>query len=87
MVDRRASDRTARTLLIASSGLALGVLIGLVLGWYAFPVRWYDTDPSDLRLRHQMDYAVMVADAFALNGDVDLARQRLAELMDDDTTW
>jgi len=87
MVDRRASNRTARTLLIAASGLALGVLIGLVLGWYAFPVRWYDTDPSDLRLRHQMDYAVMVADAFALNGDVDLARQRLAELMDDDTTW
>ncbi|MGC9359436.1 MAG: hypothetical protein ACP5G7_03550 [Anaerolineae bacterium] len=87
MVDRRTSSRTARTLVIAASGLALGVLIGLVLGWYAFPVRWYDTDPSDLRLRHQMDYAIMVADSFALNGDVDLARQRLAELMDDDTSW
>jgi hypothetical protein len=87
MENGRPSSRTARTLLVVASGLALGVLIGLVLGWYAFPVRWYDTDPSDLRLRHQMDYAIMVADAFALNGDVDLARERLAELMDDDTSW
>jgi len=87
MVDGQVSGRTARTLFLAVGGLALGVLIGLVLGWYAFPVRWYDTDPSDMRLRHQMDYATMVADSFALNGDVERARGRLAELMDEDTSW
>ncbi len=87
MVPGRVTHAKGRGLLLAAGSLALGVLIGLLLGWYAFPIQWSDTDPSDLRLRHQMDYAVMVADSFALTGDVERARSRLAELTDEDTTW
>ena len=87
MVPGRVSHAKGRGLLLAAGGLALGVLIGLLLGWYAFPIQWSDTDPSDLRLRHQMDYAALVADSFALTGDVERARSRLAELTDEDTTW
>ena len=67
--------------------LALGVVIGLIVGWQVLPVKWYDTDPSDLRVQHQMNYCMMVADSLVVTGDVELAKQRLMELTDDDTTW
>jgi hypothetical protein len=68
-------------------GLCLGLLGGLWAGWMQWPVRWYDTDPSDLRLAHQVAYVTMVADSYALTEDRQVATQRLYELMDDDTSW
>lgn len=65
----------------------VGIAMGLVLGWQVWPVRWYDTDPSDLRVGHQMDYIVMTANSLAVTGDVEVARDRLLELTDEDTTW
>lgn len=67
--------------------LLLGVAVGLLVGWQVLPVKWYDTDPSDLRVSHQMNYCMMVADSLVVTGDVDLAKRRLMELTDDDTTW
>jgi hypothetical protein len=68
-------------------GLVVGVLLGLLLGWRVWPVQWYDTDPSDLRLQHQVAYVTLVSDSLAVTGDIEAARQRLAELTDGDTTW
>ena len=68
-------------------GFAVGVLLGLLLGWQVWPIKWYDTDPSDLRPEHQMSFVVMVADSLVVTGDVEAARQRLAQLIDDDTSW
>ena len=42
-------------LLLVVAGLLAGIGIGLVLGWQVWPVSWYDTDPSDLRVQHQID--------------------------------
>lgn len=67
--------------------LVAGLLIGLLLAWQVFPVRVVDTDPSDLRARHQADYVAMVADSWTVTGNADLARERLYELVDKDTTW
>jgi hypothetical protein len=67
--------------------LVLGLVIGLVLAWQVFPTRWVDTDPSDLRAEHQADYIAMVADSWTVSGNADLARERLYELVDDDTDW
>lgn len=64
-----------------------GIGVGLVLGWQVWPVKWYDTDPSDLRVEHQMDYIVMTADSLAVTGDPETARDRLLKLTDEDTTW
>jgi len=69
------------------TGLLLGLLIGLLLGWQVWPVRWYDTDPCDLRLSHQMTYVTLVADSYALTADAQKAAARLYELTDEDTTW
>lgn len=67
--------------------LVLGLVIGMVLAWQVFPTRWVDTDPSDLRAEHQADYVAMVADSWTVSGNADLARERLYELVDDDTDW
>jgi len=59
-------------------GLAVGLIIGLpVLGWWLFPVKWTDTDPFDLKREHKETYIAMVADSYAINGDLDLAKARL----------
>jgi hypothetical protein len=67
--------------------LVVGLVIGLVLAWQVIPTRWVDTDPSDLRAEHQTDYVALVADSWTVSGDADLARERLYELVDQDTTW
>jgi len=60
----------------------LGIIFGLVvLGWYVFPVQWYDVDPEDLRPEHRREYLIMAADSYALTDDADQARSRLDALM------
>jgi len=66
--------------------LLLGVGLGSVLAWQVWPVRWYDTDPSDLRQDHQMAYITLVADSLVVTGDAEAAQRQLYELIDDDTT-
>ena len=60
-------------------GLVVGLIIGLpILGWWAFPVEWYDADPFDMRQSYQEAYISMLADSYTLNTNVSLARQRVA---------
>jgi hypothetical protein len=64
---------------------ALGLLLGwLIIGWVLWPVAYYDTDPPDLRRSHQETYLSLVADSFGLNGDVQLARERLEGFSDEE---
>ena len=59
-------------------GLLVGLIIGLpILGWYVFPVEWYDADPFDLRQEHKEAYISMLADSYTLNPNVTLAKQRV----------
>jgi hypothetical protein len=59
-------------------GLVVGLIIGLpILGWWVFPVEWYDADPFDLRQSYQEAYISMLADSYTLNTNVSLARQRV----------
>ncbi len=67
--------------------LILGLALGLVLAWQVWPVQWTDTDPSDLRAEHQRTYVILVADSYSVTGDANQARERLYELVDQDTDW
>ncbi len=59
-------------------GLVVGLIIGLpILGWWVFPVQWYDADPFDLRQSYKEAYINMLADSYTLNTNVALARQRV----------
>ncbi len=63
-------------------GLSLG--LGLFVGWVLWPVRYYDTDPSDLRWEHKEDYIVLVSASHALHNNLAQARARLEGLGEED---
>jgi len=63
-------------------GLSLG--LGLFVGWVLWPVRYYNTDPSDLRWEHKEDYIILVSASYALHNDLAQARARLEELGEED---
>jgi len=68
-----------RTLLTIILGLAVGAGIGLTIGWMA-PVSSPQTAPSVLSAQWQSDWVLMTAQAYSLDGNLDLAKQRLALL-------
>lgn len=61
-------------------GLIIGVGFGLLYGWVIQPVEYVDTTPDSLRADYRADYVLMVAEAYAGDGDVALAQVRLAAL-------
>jgi hypothetical protein len=61
-------------------GLTLGLLIGLLYGWIIRPVEYVDTAPASLREDYRADYVLMIAEAYAGESDLELARIRLASL-------
>ncbi len=65
-------------------GLALGLGLGLYLTWWVWPVEYYDTDPVDLKAKYKEEYVVLISEAYTLNGDLELAKQRLAQLGEED---
>lgn len=66
-------------------GCVLGLAVGLFITWQVWPVKYYDTDPVDLRKEYKDDYVVMVAAAYAQDADLELANYRLDELGFGDT--
>lgn len=61
-------------------GLLFGALVALVYGWLIQPVEYVDTSPDSLRIDFRTDYVLMAAEAYAGDGDLSLARVRLAAL-------
>lgn len=77
--ERMRSLGEKKTIIAAAVALVAGLLIGwLVIGWWLWPVEFYDTDPVDLRAEHKRAYITMVADSYHVTHDLDAARQRLA---------
>ena len=62
------------------TGLIIGLAVGLIYGWILRPVEYVDTAPDTLREDYRTDYILMVAEAYAGDGDLDLAQIRLASL-------
>jgi hypothetical protein len=85
---RIASLNLWRSLLWLALGLLIGVAFGLFLGWVAWPAEFSETDPSFLDDSYQRDYALMIASAYSLDGDLPAAQRRLRGLgLEDSTGW
>jgi hypothetical protein len=59
-----------RPLVTGIAGLVVGLLLGLmVLGWWLFPVQWYDAAPSDLHPEYQQLWLRMAIISYDATGD------------------
>ncbi len=63
-------------------GLIGGLLIGLWVGWIAWPVQITNVDVSDLKTSSQDEYIVLTASDYAFDQNLDRAKQRLSQLHD-----
>jgi len=66
-----------KVLLWVGAGAVIGLLLGLAIGWWWWPVEWVNAHPGDLAPVYQEDYVVMVADSYALTSDLATAQRRL----------
>lgn len=60
--------------------LLVGVIIGLVYGWVISPVHYVDSSPDALSPDFKADYALMTAEAFQREANLETAVRRLAAL-------
>ena len=58
----------------------LGIALGLLYGWVIAPVEYIDTTPDTLHPQYRADYALMVAESYQSDENLDLAARRLALL-------
>jgi hypothetical protein len=66
-----------QTLIMFFIGAALGLMVGLLVGWVIWPVGVRNATPELLRQDYRDEYLVQVAREFALNHDVSQAQARL----------
>lgn len=66
-----------KTLVALLGGALLGLLLGLAIGWWWWPVTWTNSTPANLRSDFQSDYVAWVAEQYASTGDVEWARNKL----------
>ena len=66
-----------KTLVALVSGALLGLLLGLAIGWWWWPVEWTNSTPGNLRSDFQSDYVVWVSEQYANTGEVEWARRKL----------
>ena len=71
-------------ILLAWVALLGGMGLGLWYGWVLDPVEYRDTDVSHLAPVYRDEYVLMVGETYALDGDLDAARARLALLGQED---
>jgi pentatricopeptide repeat protein len=62
------------------AGVVIGLALGLIIGWWVWPVEWTDASPALLRQDLRVDFVRMSIDSFSRTGNVDEARRLFAEM-------
>jgi len=73
--------RLPKWVMQAAVGAVVGLAMGFAIGWWLWPVQYTNTAPNVLRQDYHDDYILMVATAYAVEGNLGQARERL-ELCD-----
>jgi hypothetical protein len=67
-------------------GVAVGLALGVVIGWWLWPVTYTNTSPAALREDYRDDYILMTATAYEVQRDLEQARSRLERLNPEEPT-
>jgi hypothetical protein len=72
--------RRLRIPLLLLFGLILGIALGLLIGWVAWPAEFTNASPELLDDRYKQEYVLMIAAAYAQDNDLNAAQTRLTSL-------
>ncbi|VAW31733.1 hypothetical protein MNBD_CHLOROFLEXI01-740, partial [hydrothermal vent metagenome] len=64
-------------------GLAIGIGLGLAVGWVFWPTQFTDANPAVLDDNYRRDYLLLIADGYALDNSLAVAQQRIDDLGED----
>ena len=73
-----------RKILFTLLALAVGIGLGLMVGWYVWPVTYTESAPTRMRQDWKDEAVWMAAQAFAYDRDLDAAQARLRPIGSDD---
>ena len=62
--------------------IAIGIGLGILIGWELAPVRYAESGPHTLRQDYRTDYVLMVAEVYEVQGDLAMALAQLVTLGD-----
>jgi len=71
-----------RPVVVFIACIILGLLLALVIGYWIWPVQWYDASYAELRPDLQEDFLRGAIESYSLNGDAALANTRYEGLGD-----
>lgn len=63
-----------------AAAFAVGIGLGLLLGWVVWPVQYYNTAPAELRADYKREYVYLTALTYEVEGDLAAAETRLNRL-------
>ena len=73
-----------RKIILTLIGLAAGAGLGLLIGWYVWPVTYTESAPMRMRQDWKDEAIWLAAQAFAYDRDLEAAQARLRPLGSDD---
>lgn len=74
-------EQTKKPLVVGIIAFVLGLVIGLiVLGWWLWPVEWYDASPANLHQGFQEWWVRMAVESYQIDKDPFMAKQRFDAL-------
>jgi hypothetical protein len=73
-------EKLNQPLIVGIGALIIGVIIGLIVAWGIWPVKWIDATPNELNFDYKVEYLHMAIEAYGKTGDVAQAQTRYEEL-------
>ena len=61
-------------------GIVVGLILGLTVGWWLWPVQWENSDPQYLNKQAKYEYVQAIAEAYFSTHDLTTANARLTQL-------